>query len=134
MREDEHGAESIGVNTAQYKLAVFMISAFLAGFAGAFYAHYVRLVSPEMLTLGETFAVLAMVMVGGLGTLLGPVVGAVLLTLLSEGLRFLEDLIHVDIRLIIYGALLIITILFMRKGVVGLCRDLARAFAQRGEN
>jgi branched-chain amino acid transport system permease protein len=122
MREDETGSESIGIDTSQYKLTVFMISAFLAGFAGALYAHYIRLISPEMLSLGETFAVLTMAIVGGLGTLFGPIVGAVLLTFLSEGLRFLEDFVKVDIRFIIYGALLMLTVLFMRNGIVGLFR------------
>lgn len=133
MREDEMGAESIGIDTSRYKLTVFMISAFLAGFAGAFYAHYIRLISPEMFTLGETFAVLAMVMVGGLGTLFGPVVGAVLLPFLSESLRFLEDIIKVDIRLIIYGGLLILTILFMRNGVVGLFGEIKNSLGRRLE-
>jgi len=122
MREDETGSESIGIDTSRYKLTVFMISAFMAGFAGSLYAHYIRLISPEMLSLGETFSVLTMVMVGGLGTLFGPVVGAVLLTFLSEGLRFLEDLVKVDIRFVIYGGLLMLTVLFMRNGVVGLFR------------
>lgn len=131
MREDEMGAKSIGIDTSRYKLAVFMISAFLAGFAGAFYAHYIRLISPEMLTLGETFTVLAMVMVGGLGTLFGPVVGAVLLTFLSESLRFLKDIIKADIRLIIYGGLLILTILFMRNGIVGLFGDIRNFVGRR---
>jgi branched-chain amino acid transport system permease protein len=120
MREDEMGSESIGIDTSRYKLTVFMISAFFAGFAGALYAHYIRLISPEMLSLGETFTVLTMVMVGGLGTLYGPVVGAVILTFLSEGLRFLEDVVQLDIRFVIYGALLMATILFMRNGIVGL--------------
>lgn len=133
MREDEVGAESIGIDTSRYKLSVFMMSAFLAGFAGALYAHYIRLISPEMLSLGETFMVLAMVMVGGLGTLFGPVVGAVILTVLSEGLRFLEDVIKADIRLIVYGSLLMLTILFMRNGVVGLFSEIMNSLAKRGE-
>jgi branched-chain amino acid transport system permease protein len=120
IREDESGAESIGIATAQYKLTVFVLSAFLAGFAGALHAHYVRLISPEMMGLGETMTVLTMVLVGGLGTLGGPVVGAVVITFLSEGLRFLKDLLDVDVRLVLYGAVLMATILFMRKGIVGL--------------
>ena len=126
MREDEAGAESIGIHTTQYKLTVFVLSAFLAGFAGAFYAHYVRLISPEMMGLGETMTVLTMVLVGGLGTLLGPVVGAVVVTFLSEGLRFVKDLVDLDVRLILYGAILMATILFMRQGIVGIARDLVR--------
>lgn len=130
MREDEKGAESIGVGTSQYKLAVFMVSAFLAGFAGAFYAHYVRLISPEMLSLGETFTILTMATIGGLGTLSGPIVGAVLLTIVAELLRFLEELINIDIRMVIYGALLMVTIIFMRKGLVGVASDLKKRLAQ----
>ena len=124
MRDDETGAMSIGVDTARYKLCAFTISAFLAGVAGAFHAHYARLITPDLLALPETFAVLTMTMFGGLGTLAGPVVGAILLTALSESLRFLQDMLHLDVRLIIYGVLLIATILFMRGGVVGLWRGL----------
>lgn len=133
MREDEMGSESIGINTSRYKLTVFMVSAFLAGFAGSLYAHYIRLISPEMLSLGETFSVLTMVMVGGLGTLFGPVAGAVLLTFLSEGLRFLEDMVKIDIRLMIYGGLLMLTILFMRNGIVGLFSGIIRSIFKKPE-
>ena len=119
MREEEDGAESIGINTSQYKLVIFMISAFIAGFAGGLYAHYVRLLSPETLGLHETFTVLTMVAVGGIGTFVGPIIGAVFLTVLSEALRFFEEAINFDIRMVIYGALLMVTILFMQKGIVG---------------
>ncbi|MEW6113583.1 MAG: branched-chain amino acid ABC transporter permease [Thermodesulfobacteriota bacterium] len=127
LREDEIGAASIGINISGYKLAVFTISAFFAGLAGAFFAHYQRLVSPDTLSLGETFAILTMTMLGGLGTLVGPVLGAVLLTFLSEGLRFVEDVVKLDVRMIIYGVLLIVTIRFMRGGIVGLWNSLRRA-------
>jgi branched-chain amino acid transport system permease protein len=131
MREDESGAEAIGIDTMQYKLTVFVLSAFLAGFAGALHAHYVRLISPEMLGLGETMTVLTMALVGGLGTLAGPVVGAVVVTFLSEALRALKDLLDVDIRLVLYGAILMATVLFMRKGIVGLVTPL---LARRGSS
>lgn len=133
MREDEIGSESIGIHASYYKLMVFMISAFLAGFAGSLYAHYIRLISPEMLSLGETFSVLTMVMVGGLGTLGGPVIGAVLLTFLSEGLRFVEDYAKIDIRLIIYGLLLMLTILFMRNGIAGIWKEMIKPIISKPE-
>jgi branched-chain amino acid transport system permease protein len=133
MREDEIGSESIGIHASYYKLMVFMISAFLAGFAGSLYAHYIRLISPEMLSLGETFSVLTMVMVGGLGTLGGPVIGAVLLTFLSEGLRFVEDYAKIDIRLIIYGLLLMLTILFMRNGIAGIWKEIINPIISKPE-
>jgi len=133
MREDELGSQSIGIDTSRYKLTVFMISAFLAGFAGSFYAHYVRLISPEMLALSETFSILTMVMVGGLGTLFGPVVGAILLTFLSEGLRFFEDFVKIDIRFVIYGGLLMATILFMRNGIIGLFKGVGTSNEKQRE-
>jgi len=133
LREDERGAESIGINTSHYKLAVFMISAFIAGLAGAFYAHYVRLISPNMLSLGITFSIITMVMVGGLGTLVGPIVGAAVLTFLSEGLRFVEDAINLDIRMIIYGIILTLVILFMREGLVGVFGGFSKYFNQKPE-
>jgi branched-chain amino acid transport system permease protein len=71
-------------------------------------------------------------MIGGLGTLFGPVVGAVLLTFLSEGLRFLEDAAKIDIRFIIYGALLMVTILFMRNGIVGIFTEKVKTVSGRG--
>lgn len=126
MRDDEPGARSIGINISAYKLAAFTISAFFAGFAGALFAHFVRLVSPETLALHTTFDILTMTMIGGLGTLLGPILGAVSLSFLSEGLRYLEDMLQLDIRLIIYGFLLILTILFMREGLAGILRGLIR--------
>ncbi len=123
MRDDEAGAQSIGINPSSYKLAVFTISAFFAGFAGGLFAHFARLVSPELLALHNTFDVLTMAMIGGLGTIAGPILGAVSLTILSEALRSLEELVKIDIRLIIYGLLLILTILFMREGLVGVIKS-----------
>lgn len=123
MRDDEAGAQSIGINPSSYKLAVFTISAFFAGFAGGLFAHFARLVSPELLALHNTFDVLTMAMIGGLGTIAGPILGAVSLTILSEALRSMEEVLKIDIRLIIYGLLLILTILFMREGLVGVIKN-----------
>ncbi|HPI93146.1 MAG TPA: branched-chain amino acid ABC transporter permease [Deltaproteobacteria bacterium] len=133
LREDEMGAESIGINTSHYKLAVFMISAFIAGTAGAFYAHYERLISPNMLSTGVTFSIITMVMVGGIGTIWGPIIGAVVLTFLSEGLRFVEEAINLDIRMIIYGVVLALVILFMRQGLVGVLSGLGRFISRNPE-
>ncbi len=128
LRDDDLGAQSIGINTARYKIAVFTISAFFAGFAGALFAHFVRLVSPEMMALHTTFDALTMTMIGGLGTTAGPILGAVVLTFLSEWLRYLEDMLKVDVRLVVYGLMLILTILFMREGIVGLLKGAKEKF------
>jgi branched-chain amino acid transport system permease protein len=131
LREDEIAAESVGANTNRYKLTVFTVSAFFAGVAGALFAHYQGLVSPDTLSLTETFNILTMTVVGGLGTLTGPVVGALVLTFLSEGLRYLQDLVKFDIRMAIYGFLLILTMLFMRNGIVGLFATIKRSILSR---
>jgi branched-chain amino acid transport system permease protein len=125
LRDDETGAQSIGINTSAYKLAAFTISAFFAGFAGALFAHFARLVSPETMALHTTFDVLTMTMIGGLGTTAGPIIGAIALTFASEWLRYLEDAFKIDIRLVIYGLLLILTVLFMREGLLGVFRSAA---------
>jgi branched-chain amino acid transport system permease protein len=77
------------------------------------------------MSLHVTFDTLTMTMIGGLGTIAGPILGAVVLTFLSEWLRTLEDVFKMDIRLVLYGLLLILTILFMREGLVGLFKGLA---------
>ena len=84
------------------------------------------LISPELLGLGETFTILTMATIGGLGTFFGPVIGAILLTFFSEALRFAEEMINLDIRMVVYGAMLMVTILFMRGGIVGLIKGRAQ--------
>lgn len=113
MRDGEDAAESLGINLARFKLLVFGVSAFLVGLAGAFYAHYVSILTP-MAAVGIDLIILviAMVLVGGLGTLSGPIVGAFVLTFLGESLRVLDDY-----RLLIYGALIILSIMFMPRGL-----------------
>ncbi|MDX5362248.1 MAG: branched-chain amino acid ABC transporter permease [Alphaproteobacteria bacterium] len=113
MRDGEDAAESLGINLARYKLLVFGVSAFLVGLAGGFYAHYVGILTP-MAAVGPDLIILviAMVLVGGLGTLSGPIVGAFVLTFLGESLRVLDDY-----RLLIYGGLIILSIMFMPRGL-----------------
>lgn len=130
LRDDEQGAQSIGINTSRYKLAAFTLSAFFAGLAGALFAHFARLVSPDTMSLHVTFDTLTMTMIGGLGTTAGPILGAVVLTFLSEWLRTLEDLFKMDVRLVFYGLLLILTIIFMRDGLVGFFKGIGERFGQ----
>jgi branched-chain amino acid transport system permease protein len=80
-----------------------------------------------------TFDTLTMTMVGGLGTTVGPILGALLLKFLSESLRTLEDFFKMDIRLVIYGLLLILTIRFMRGGLVGVLSGIKERFGSYGK-
>jgi len=114
IRESQDAAESLGVNLTRYKVAAFVISSFFAGMVGAFYAHYILILTPSsVLSVGVMVEIITITMVGGVGTLLGPVAGAFALTLGLEQLRVLGDW-----RLLIYGAALVGLIMFMPDGVV----------------
>lgn len=110
-------AESVGIDTFHYKLLAFVLGTVLAGVSGAFNAHYTNFVSPQALAAYLTLNVVTMVIIGGEGTLLGPILGALLVTLLPEVLRMAENF-----RLVIFGLILLFTIIYAPSGVVGLAR------------
>ena len=114
MRDGENAAESLGVNLTRMKLMVFALSAFIVGVAGAFYAHYLSILTPtSAVGVDLMISIIAMVLVGGLGTFSGPIVGALVLTILIEALRDLENY-----RLLSYGILIVLIIMFLPKGLV----------------
>ncbi len=113
IREDEVSAASFGINCTAWKVFAFGVGSALAGAAGAFYASFVGTLVPDAFIITESFTILAMVIVGGMGTLIGPVWGAILLTILPELLRGFGDL-----RLVLYGAALTLVVLFMPGGIV----------------
>jgi branched-chain amino acid transport system permease protein len=114
IRESQDAADSLGVPVTRYKVLAFAVSSFFAGAAGAFYAHTFLVLTPSsVLSVALMVELIAMTLVGGAGTLLGPVVGAFALTLSLEQLRVLGDW-----RLLIYGAALVALILFMPEGVM----------------
>jgi len=125
IREDEVSAASLGIDCRAWKVFAFGIGSAVAGAAGCFYASFVGTLVPDAFFITESFTILAMVIVGGMGTLVGPVAGAILLTVLPELLRGIGDW-----RLIVYGAALTLVVLFMPGGIaqaVRLARDrLAR--------
>jgi branched-chain amino acid transport system permease protein len=118
IRENEELAQSIGIDTMQYKLFVFALGGGLAGIAGALYAHYILFISPVTFTIGESINILVMVVFGGMTTLTGPILGAVILTILPEILRMAGAL-----RLVIYGLALMVFIIWMPLGIVGTLRN-----------
>ena len=117
IREDEVSAASLGINGAAWKVFAFGVGSAVAGSAGCFYASFVGTLVPDAFNVTEAFNVLAMVIVGGMGTLTGPVFGAILLTLLPEVLRGIGDL-----RLVVYGAALTFVVLFMPGGLAQAAR------------
>ena len=118
IREDEVSAASLGVNGALWKAFAFGVGAAIAGLAGLFYPGFVGTLVPDAFNIVESFTMLAMVIVGGMGTMIGPVIGAVLLTFLPELLRGFGEL-----RLMIYGLALTLVVLFMPGGIVQLVKS-----------
>jgi branched-chain amino acid transport system permease protein len=127
IREDELSAASLGIDGPKWKAFAFAISSAVAGAAGCFYASFVGTLVPDAFFITESFSILAMVIVGGMGTLIGPVFGAILLTMLPELLRGIGDL-----RLIVYGASVTLVVLFMPGGLVQAGRLMARRVSRAG--
>ncbi len=115
IREDEVAAQSVGIAVFPAKVLSFVVATVLAGVAGGFFAHHAQFVSADSFRLDETFIILTMLIVGGMGTLIGPVIGAVFLVVLPEASRFLADF-----RDVIYGLILIGVILFRPQGIAGI--------------
>lgn len=114
VRIDEDAAAAVGVSVPRFKIYAFGISAALAGGAGALYAHFIGSVFPDTFVFVESIGILSMVVFGGVGTLRGPVVGAIILRVAPELLRFVQDY-----RFTIYGALLVFMMLFQPMGILG---------------
>jgi len=121
IREDEVLAESIGVNTAACKVLSFSISAALAGLAGSLFAHFFRLLHPSTFAWMTSEMVVIMTLVGGAGTLFGPVLGAGIVTFILELMRFAPEL-----RFIVWAVALIAVLVFEPRGLAGIAARLFR--------
>ncbi len=113
IREDELAAAATGINTTQLKLLAFALGATLAGAAGTVNAHVVKVATPDSFTFLESALLLAAVILGGMGTVPGALLGATVLYLLPEKLRFLQDL-----RLLVFGIVLVLIMRLRPEGLV----------------
>ena len=114
VRENRYVAQSIGIRPFAYAMRAFVLGALLAGLAGGFYAHYISFVGPEVFQFSFMVTMIIMVLVGGKGTLVGPLVGALLVTLLEEYLREAKEL-----RLSLFGLIVMLIVLFLPRGLMG---------------
>jgi branched-chain amino acid transport system permease protein len=119
VREDEIAAEAMGVNTTRVKVRAFVIGAFFAGVAGGLFAHYLSYLNPAMFNFSKSFEIIIMVVMGGMGSISGAVISAILLTILPEALRPLQQFTGVDFRMVIYSLVLIILMLTRPNGLFG---------------
>jgi branched-chain amino acid transport system permease protein len=128
LRENETLAASVGIDGTHYLVLAAVISAAMAGFGGGLYAHYTRFVSPEVFLFTYTVTMVIMVVAGGKGTLAGPVVGAVLFTVLPEALRAATSW---QWQMLLYGVLLIAVLFFVPEGIVPALRRLGAGARRR---
>jgi branched-chain amino acid transport system permease protein len=115
LRENEALAESVGIDGTRYLVLAAVVSAALAGVAGSLYAHYTRFVSPEVFLFSYTVTMVIMVVAGGQGTLMGPIVGALLFTALPEALR---EALSWQWQMLAYGVVLIVLVFFLPRGIL----------------
>ncbi len=123
IREDEEAAASLGVNVVRYKILLFTVTAMIAAAAGGVYAHFVRVIAPNMMVIKEMSVVIAMAVIGGMESLLGAAIGAILIEFALEQLR--SDITigsftlnMANWRLVVFGALLMLTLRFWGNGLI----------------
>jgi branched-chain amino acid transport system permease protein len=124
IRDSETAAEIMGVNLFKYKMIAFCISAFYAGIAGSLFAHFLKFISPSNFTLMDSIGFIIMILVGGIGTIQGSVYGAIFITFLPEGIRFLKDIfpffvVETGLQGLSYGLILLVFIILEPTGLYG---------------
>ena len=126
IREDELAAEAMGVNTTRYKVTSFVIGSAFAGVAGVLFAHYNKFLSTNDFQFIKSFEIIIMIVIGGMGSMTGAILGAIIVTLLPELLRRLPDIQvgstvfqFADLRLVIFALVLILTMILRPQGILG---------------
>ena len=129
IRDDEVAARASGINTPRYKMSVFAISAAAAGFAGALFAHYLRVAGPSTLEVALSFQVVIWGIFGGVATIYGPVAAVFLLYPLTEWLGTFKAL--GEMRLLIFAVIVLLVLLFMPRGLTPWVRDKIETLCPR---
>jgi len=121
IREDELVVSMLGINTKAYKIRAFMVSAFFAGIAGGLYAHYFGSVDPNRFSIMVSFTIISMVIIGGVASLNGALIGAMIFIVLPEIINLfkLSSSDVAAIRQILYSFLILIILIFKPKGILG---------------
>jgi branched-chain amino acid transport system permease protein len=115
IKLNEQLGESLGVNVFTYKLLSFVLGSTLAGLTGAFYGFYTGFIEPQYLSITQSLDIISMVLLGGVNSLFGPIIGGLVLTALPHAIA-----LSAELRIILYGAILIFVILVMPQGIFGL--------------
>jgi branched-chain amino acid transport system permease protein len=140
VRDDETAARTMGVNTFKTRVTAFTIGCFGAGVGGALMGNIITTIDPKMFTITQTYNILMIVVVGGLGSITGSLVGSVLVTVMLEWLRFVENPLSIGsfnipgipgMRMVIFSMLLVAVIIFRREGIMGMREFSWNWFASR---
>lgn len=140
IREQDIAAEMMGIHLARFKLLAFAISAFYTGVAGALFAYQVRYINVDSFGLLLSIEALGIIIVGGLGSVAGAVLGAIFMTLLPEGIRILFEALGsglqeifstraLELRGLIYGVVIILVLRFQPEGLIGVWREIRRIWS-----
>lgn len=129
IRNSELLAQSIGISSKNNKLLSFVLSTFFAGLSGALYASFIRFIGPEIGSTSMVFDFLIFLIVGGMGTMAGPIIGTLLMVWLSQNLQFLQDY-----RMVIFGPVLVLIIIYSPNGLVGIYYNLRMRWEERKRN
>lgn len=121
IREDEIASDAMGINTTHYKVQAFVIGSFFAGVSGGLLGHYLAYLNPGMFQFTKSFEVIVMVVLGGMGSISGAVLAAIILTVALEALRMVKDIFNLtaDPRMVIYALLLILLMRLRPQGLLG---------------
>jgi branched-chain amino acid transport system permease protein len=123
LRESDIAAQTIGIDLARFKTIAFAISAFYTGVAGGLFAYLITFLSPDAFTIELSVDFIAMIVIGGMGSILGSIIGAVILTGMQQVLAGLLDL-----QILIFGISLIVFMIFMPRGISGMIYNLKERF------
>jgi branched-chain amino acid transport system permease protein len=126
IREDEFLAASTGIKVMQFKILSFALSTFLAGLAGSLYAHYMRFINPGDFTISTSMMMIAMAVIGGLGRIPGPIIGAAVMLVLPEVLRPVKEYFF-----LIFGIILFVAIIYAPLGFMGGISSLSKRISAR---
>jgi len=128
VRDDELAAETMGVNVFKVKVTAFTVSSFIAGVGGALLGHMITTIDPRMFTFLLTFNILLIVVLGGTGSISGSVIAAIVVTVLMEALRFLDEPMNLiffktqglpGLRMVVFSLMLMLVVIFRQRGLMG---------------
>lgn len=126
IREGNILASSIGVHVTKYKVITFTISAMIAAMAGVLYAPFIGVITPDLLSIHYTTEALLMVVVGGMGIIYGPLIGAFIFTVIPEMLWMSPN-----VQLVVFGVILVLSILFMPRGIAYFVQNFSRSMSKK---